>query len=243
MPEWLTDINSTPLVLLYFATLVTALVGFGYWAVAQRRRPEIQFLWQISESGRTADLRPWEPHEIPTITPGQGILIEASVCNVGDQTGSSTLSNLVAPVAVSLARSPERPESPTAARNGIAGVPPDYEAQFLAAERSWYIDMWWVQRFVITAWSPTEGAPDRFRLLMEVTDDRFNGAGRRWLPSIDWSEGPTPTYLERWPGKRSARPRLRLIRALPKGRVACAPGSRRDVRDLKVLQPPPAESG
>jgi hypothetical protein len=78
--------------------------------------------------------------------------------------------------------------------------------------------------------------PLRVRLLFDVSDSRFNSRGRRWLPSIvptlEFQGAPVEAP---WPPAPSRRRMIRWARAEPRGRVACLPGNRRDVRDLLVL--------
>src|SRR6266511_2055583 len=81
----------------------------------------------------------------------------------------------------------------------------------------------------------------RLRLLFTVSDSRFNSRGRRLLPSI------VPPLESRgaplgapWPPAPAKRRTVRWARAEPRGRVACLPGERSDVRDLIVL---PADEG
>jgi hypothetical protein len=61
---------------------LTAIAGFSLWTLRQRRRPEVEFLWQISRTGQFSDLEPWDPNDHPIIGIGQTVLVEASVINV-----------------------------------------------------------------------------------------------------------------------------------------------------------------
>src|SRR4051794_33487034 len=76
---------------------ITAVLGFAFWILRQRRRPEIYFLWRFSPTQNAADLRPWPPDSQPTVKVDQWFIAEASFCNIGDATGETTIANFVVP--------------------------------------------------------------------------------------------------------------------------------------------------
>jgi len=211
-----------------------AIPGFLTWALRQRRRPEARFYWRWSPTGRVEELRDWEPHEVATMRKGEGILVEASILNVGDATGLEAMTNFVVPACMFLRAQRDSDVEPLTAQNGTAGLPPDWRAVFLARERPMYPGMWWQQRFVLSLES--DPGVERVRFLMELSDDRLNARGRRLLPSfVRPPDEPAGTPVgESWPGPTRGARRLRRIRAQPDGRVQCAEGVRRDVRDVEI---------
>src|SRR5438132_13525716 len=76
---------------------ISAIVGFGYWILAQRRRPEVAFLWRVSESGDPEHMVPWRQGDKPESQQGDEIAVEASIQNVGDATAERALVNVVVP--------------------------------------------------------------------------------------------------------------------------------------------------
>ena len=238
--------------LLYVLSLVaatTAIVLFLPWALERRRRPEVGFLWKFSPDGDPAKSSVWPADHVPEIDPAQPFLVEAAILNTGDKAGGDTLVNFVAPDCFDL-RELGKPEAGhLTATNYTAGLPPDYRAIFAAPRpEPWTPGNWWLWQYRLQYSTARQGdRPLRVRLLFDVSDSRFNSHGRRWLPSVlpalesqDASAGvpwpPVPTK-RRW---RIAGWRMGYVRPGPPGRVVCAPGNRRDVRDVTVM---PASGG
>jgi hypothetical protein len=220
----------------------TAIVLFLPWALEWRRRPEVGFLWKFSPDGDPAKSVPWPADRIPEVNPNQLFLVEAAIQNTGDKAGGDTLVNFVVPDCFDL-RDQSRPEAKhLTATNDTAGLPPEYRVIFAAPRpEPWTPGNWYLWKYRLQ-YSPAEPCdrPVWVRLLFDVSDSRFNSRGRRWLPSL-----LPPLDLRGasagmpWP-PRPMRRRWRRVRAAPRGRVVCAPGNRRDVRDLVVM---PAEKG
>ena len=125
----------------------------------------------------------------------------------------------------------------------MAGLPPDNRVVFFVHRPDPWTPVNWLlyqYRLQYVAAAQLE-RPLRVRLLFDISDSRFNSRGRRWLPSI---VPPLELHGARvgapWPPRSSRRRMIRLARADPRGRVACLPGNRQDVRDLIVL---PAKQG
>jgi len=219
---------------------VTAIAVFLPWAAELRRRPEIKFYWRFSPDGDPAHLAIWPPDEVPKIKAAQPFLVEAAIQNVGDKAGRDTLINFVAPDCFDLHTLEVPKEEPLRGGNATAGLPPDNRAVFFAPRAEpWAPPNWHMRRYWLQYVADQPDQPLRFRLLFTVSDSRFNGRGRRWLPSIVPPLGsPGAPVGTPWPPTRSRRWPVRWARAEPRGRVACLPGERSDVRDLIVM---PAE--
>jgi len=229
--------------LLYAVTAlaaVTAIVVFSTWAAELRRRPEIRFYWRLSPDGDPAHLAIWPPDEVPKIKVTQPFLVEAAIQNTGDKAGRDTLINFVAPDCFDL-RQIEAPEDePLRAGNDTVGLPPDNRVVFVAVRAEpWTPANWHMRHYRLEYVADQPDQPLRFRLLFTVSDSRFNSRGRRWLPSI------VPPLESRgaplgapWPPVPAKRRTVRWARAEPRGRVACLPGERSDIRDVTVM---PAE--
>jgi hypothetical protein len=231
------DIWDWLLYALSITAATTAIVLFLPWALERRRRPEIGFLWKFSPDGDPAKSAPWPADYVPEVDPTRPLLVEAAIQNTGDKAGGDTLANFVVPDCFDL-RDHTRPEAEhLTAINDTAGLPPEYRVVFAAPRPepwtpgNWYL---WKYRLQYSTAKPCD-RPIRVRLLFDVSDSRFNSRGRRWLPSL-----LPPLELQGasagmpWP-PRPMRRRWRRARAEPPSRVVCAPGDRRDIRDLIVM--------
>jgi hypothetical protein len=226
--------------LLYAVTAlaaVTAIVVFSAWAAELRRRPEIRFYWRLSPDGDSAHLAVWEPDEVPEIKATQPFLVEAAIQNTGDKAGRDTVINFVASDCFDLRRCEAPEDEPLRGGNATAGLPPDNRAVFFAPRAEpWAPPNWQMSHYRLQYVADQPDQPLRFRLFFTVSDSRFNSRGRRWLPSIvpplESQSAPMGTP---WPPTRSRRRTIRWARAEPRGRVACLPGERSDVRDLTVV--------
>jgi hypothetical protein len=214
----------------------TAIIGFTYWILEQRRRPEVSFLWRIALNGDLDGLRDWPHDESPSIEVGQTILVEASVQNVGDAPGQHTLTNFVVPSCFALADYPAASQRVLESSNDTAGLPQDRSVRFIAGERPFNISMWWMQRFALTL--ERDPGSDGARLLMALDEGRLNGRGRRLLPSLVAPHNPPGApYGTPWPPPGQPRA-LAIIEAAPRDTVYCTRGSRQSVRDLFVNRSP-----
>jgi hypothetical protein len=219
---------------------ITAIIAFSAWAAELRRRPEIRFYWRLSPDGDPAHLAVWEPDEVPEIKATQPFLVEAAIQNTGDKAGRDTLINFVASDCFDL-RLCEAPEDePLRAGNATAGLPPDNRAVFYAPQAEpWTPPNWHMRHYRLQYVADQPDRPLQFRLFFTVSDSRFNSRGWRWLPSIvPPLESQSALMGTPWPPTRSKRRTIRWARAEPRGRVACLPGERSDIRDLIVM---PAE--
>jgi hypothetical protein len=224
------------------AAAFTAIVAFLMWALELRRRPEIGFYWWLSLDGDPAHSADWEPDEVPEIKAAQPFRVAVAIQNTGDKAGSDTLINFVASDCFDLRRWEAPEDEPLRAGNATAGLPPDNQVVFFAPRAEpWAPPNWNLRRYRLQYVADQPVQPLRFRLLFTVSDSRFNRSGRRWLPSlVPPSESQGAPVGTPWPPKRSSRWTFRCARAEPRGRVACMPGERSDVRDLTVM---PAETG
>jgi hypothetical protein len=219
---------------------VTAIVVFLAWAAELRRRPEIRFSWRLSLDGDPAHLVDWQPDEVPEIKATQPFLVAAAMQNTGDKAGRDTLINFVAPDCFDL-RQPVTPEEePLRSGNETAGLPPECRVVFFAPRPGlWAPANFHLLHYRLRYVGPQMHEPLRVRLLFRVSDGRFNGRGRRLLPSIiPLLENVDASVGMPWPPAPARRRRVRWARAEPHGQVACLPGERSDVRDLIVM---PAE--
>jgi hypothetical protein len=220
----------------------TAIVSFSAWAFELRRRPEIRFYWRLSPDGDSTHLADWEPDEVPEIKARQPLLVGAAIQNTGDKAGHDTLINFVVPDCFDL-RQREAPEQePIHSGNATAGLPPDSSVVFFAPRvEPWAPPNWYMRYYRLQYVGDPPVQPLRLRLLFTVSDSRFNRSGRRWLPSIvPPSQSQSAPVGTAWPPARTSRQTIRWARAEPRGRVACMPGERSDVRDLIVM---PADGG
>lgn len=211
------------------------------WALERRRRPEVDVLWEISMSVSPEDLRHWEPDQTIELKPGQQVLVAASIRNVGDRQGDSTQINLVVPKILGIGMELEDATrvEPMDSRNGTAGIPPSFAVKYLnILIPSWTPGNWFSIQFRL--WVPDEFkavADTDARILFAISDLRFNGTGRRWLPSLLSKEqtlaSPAGTV---WPPRaRTVWKRTpQWVHAQPNGRVLCRTGERQDIRDVRV---------
>jgi hypothetical protein len=229
--------------LLYAVTAVaavTAIVVFLAWAAELRRRPEIKFQWRLSPDADPAHLTTWAPDHVPEIKGTQPFLVEAAIQNTGDKAGRDTLINFVVPDCFDLRQRPAPEVEPLHAGNETAGLPPDIRVVFFAPRPGlWTPANWHLLQYQLQYVADQCAQPLRVRLLFRVSDSRFNGRGRRLLPSmvplLENRDAPVGTP---WPPAPAKHRRVRWVRAQPHDRVACLPGERSDVRDLIVM---PAE--
>jgi hypothetical protein len=230
---------------LYVASLgaaLTAIILFVPWARERRSRPEVRIDWALSLNGDPAKSDDWAADSVPEITPGQVICVRVALLNVGDRASEDALTNFVVPDCFDL-RSNHVPEAkPAFGENVIAGLPPARRVAFLPSKlEPWTPGNWFMYSYRLTySTSSNQDQPVRTRLLFDIADRRFNRTGRRWLPSLVPSGDPGHASAgEPWP-PGSQWPRLQWGHAVPRDRVACSRGNRRDVRDLILLPPPQA---
>lgn len=221
---------------------VTGIVVFSQWALERRRRPEVCFYWRLSPDGDSTHLADWEPDEVPEIKAGQPLLVGAAIQNTGDKAGSDTLINFVAPDCFDLRQREAPDQEPAHSGNATAGLPPDNRVVFFAPRvEPWAPPHWHMRYYRLKYVGDPPVQPLRLRLLFAVSDSGFNSRGWRRAPSsvppLEFQGAPAGTL---WPPTRSTRRTIRWVRAEPRGRVACVPGERSDVRDLIVV---PAEEG
>jgi hypothetical protein len=224
---------------LYSASLlaaITAIILFLPWTLERRRRPEVKIDWGLSLEGDPVNLDDWPANRVPKITPGQAVCIQVAVHNVGDRASEAALTNFVVPDCLDLRSNHDLEAKPAFSGNPTAGLPPAHRVAYIPARlEPWTPGNSYMFSYQVNCSTRhNQDQPVRIRLLFDIADTRFNRSGRRWLPSL-----LPPIELgqaqagEPWP-PRSSRRRVRWVRAAPRGRVACARGSRRDVRDLIV---------
>lgn len=71
-------------------TAVVAIVGFAYWILDQRRRPEVAFSWLFATNGERSGLVNWPPEIVHELRPGETVLVQITVVNAGDRAGTNT---------------------------------------------------------------------------------------------------------------------------------------------------------
>lgn len=224
-----------------FGAAVTAIVLFLPWALERRRRPEIQINWALSLDGDPANVDDWPADHAPKVTPGQVVCVRVAILNVGDRASEGALANFVVPDCFELRNSYNPEAKPLLSGNLTAGLPPEHRVAFFAPRPDpWAPGTWFMLTCQLTySTSSNPDQPLRTRLQFEISDNRFNRSGRRWLPNLlPPSEQGDAQAGEPWPPPGSRRPRLAWVHAAPRGRVACSRGTRRDVRDLTVLSMP-----
>lgn len=213
---------------------ITAIIGFGYWILAQRRRPEVQFFWQISTTGSVTDLRPWPQDEPPEVVVGATILVETNIWNIGDATAMHALSNFVVPDCFSLRLFDNDRVKAMVAGNKTAGYPPTDAVRFIPIEKPIYPAVWWPQRYCLVLESIPEGK-NAARFMMELSEDRLNGSGsRRWWSRTAPLEIPDYPVETPWPETRRLKHQWRKISVGNSNgdRVMCYPGGRKTTRDV-----------
>jgi hypothetical protein len=213
---------------------LVAIAGFLLIITQRRRRPEVDFLWRISTTGAPADFKDWQKSEMPTIRIGETILVECSIHNIGDASGERALANFVVPDCFSLSSYGGTREQTVGqpSTNLVAGLAPNYGVRYLAPERPLYVDMWWQLKYSLTL-GTAPNSPG-VRLLIELSDDRLNGRGHRWLPSLGSSQSvPASSFGTRWKPDRAWR-RPRWIKVGNGDEVRCRVGTREAVRDLLI---------
>jgi hypothetical protein len=240
------DAWSLLLYVLSVAAATAAVFLFLPWALERRRRPEAQFQWRYSSDGDPANLDSWPADYVPEIQPDQSVLVEAAIKNVGDRAGQSLLVNFVVPDCYDLRKYGEPEITARVSANGTAGLPPHHRVRFMApGDQSWTPGNWLMYHYLLK-YSTLGGGDGSIltRMLFEVSESRFNGSGRRLLPSVSRSLTQELEYAPAgtpWPpvtrsrGCRRAIEQVRWIRAEPHGRVACWRGQRSDVRDIRVI--------
>jgi hypothetical protein len=214
---------------------ISATIGFCYWILAQRRRPEVAFLWQVSESGTSDRMDPWPQEHKPEIRPGATIVVEASIQNVGDATAERALVNFVVPECFALERVDGTSSAAMTSANPTAGHAPAFRVHFIGIKTLLYPTMWLQLRFTLTLKHVPHNQPGA-RLLLELSDDRLNGRGSRWFPSLPAPvDLPTYSILEPWPIKLRLRRDWRRIKVghLGTDNVMCYPGGRQTTRDVQ----------
>jgi hypothetical protein len=227
------------------AAAATAIALFLPWALERRRRPEIQIDWALSLDGDPAKVDDWPAGHAPEITPGRAICARVAILNVGDRASEAALANFVVPDCFELRNSYDLEAKPLRSGNLTAGLPPEHRVAFFAPKpEPWTPGNWFMFTYRLTySTGSNPDQPLRMRLLFEISDSRFNRSGQRWLPSLlPPSDLGDAQAGEPWPPGSPGRLWFRWVRAAPRGRVACARGRRRDVRDLIVVPAPQASA-
>jgi hypothetical protein len=218
-------------------TAVVAIVGFAYWILEQRRRPEVGFSWLYASSGARSELADWPPDVIVELPAGETVLVEIAVFNAGDRAGTNARWNFVVDESIRL----EWQGNPDAHRlvsfNDGQAVGPSPQTAFFAGTEPWPPGDWFVKFFRLT-YEPKrpDAAPAAGRLILELADDRLNARGHRWLPTLVVRRDITwPSATSPWSAYRRARRHVSWALAQPRGHVACRAGVRTDARDIRLV--------
>jgi hypothetical protein len=212
---------------------IAAVIGFGYWILDQRRRPEVKVTWLFSRRPETTSLAPWPADDVPDLRSSATVLIEVAIRNIGDRAPVSLLWNFVAPGSVQLKNLRDPSAKPLAALDPDEALGPGPEVVFFAGTAPWPPGTSLALYFeaTYTAQPRTPAVPGRF--LFKVADNRLNGSGRRRLLTVLPLDDPAPgRAASPWPPTKRHRRRLGRVVAEPTDRVACRPGLRQDVRDV-----------
>lgn len=210
----------------------TGTVTFVYWAVGMRRRPEAKIEWAYRELG-TADWTPW-PAEIPRAVPaGSDVSIRVTATNVGDAPGEQAITNFVVPERCQAIREHEgvRTSAMDGVGHPVAGSGLTRASRLLKDERYWTLGLTWIQFFVVTVPTLSEGAAVEVNTLMfEISQARLNARGKRWFPVLHVL-GPLESRDE------PKRPRLAFRKVEAQENVWCRVASRYDFRDIRSYPP------
>lgn len=226
--------------LLYGLSVVTAavaMVGFGYWIVEQRRRPEVSFGWLFAMSGERPGLKDWPSDVVHELRAGETVLVEIAVFNAGDRAGTNARWNFVVDESVRLEWQGNESARRLVSFNGRQAVGPSPQTTFFAGSESWPPGDWFIKFFRLT-YEPQQphATPIPGRLVLELADDRLNARGHRWLPilsvrrDVRWPPASSP-----WPEAQNRRRRLSWAIAQPQGHVVCHAGVRLDARDVLLV--------
>lgn len=220
------------------AAAFAAVVAFVPWALAHRRRPEVRVFWGFSPDS-AADLAPW-PNAMPTLTVDKPVLVSVALRNVGDAVATDLCWNFVAPKTLRLSK-PESNETPTSSNSGIAGAAPDTAVTYFLHRQDQLAPGDFTQQTYQLSFSNDPAPTDaQLRLLLEISEPKFNSTGRRVLPSIAAEDNEAPEAGmgpgTTWPPARQRRT-IRWITAKPQGKLRCMQGSRSDVRDVLIRRP------
>jgi hypothetical protein len=218
-------------------TAVVAIVGFAYWILEQRRRPEVGFNWLFAETGERSGLVDWPPETVQELRAGETVLVEIVVFNAGDRAGTNARWNFVADESVRLEWQGNEAAHRLVSFNDRQALGPSPQTAFFAGSEPWPPGDWFVKFFRLT-YEPQHPhtEPLAGRLVLELADDRLNARGHRWLPTLVVRRDTTwPPATSPWPERHRRRHRLSWAVAQPRGHVACRAGVRLDARDILLV--------
>jgi hypothetical protein len=222
---WLTIVGAT-----------TATILFWSWTLERRRRPEARIVWFHAEDCQAGSLREWSETDIPRLGTGETLLVRAAMRNIGDAIAESVLTNFVAATCLTLTDHDARQAVPASAGNLIAGLPPDNSVTYFGKATTLAGGDWLIRDYLIERKPNTSAG--KARVLFDLSCPRFNARGRRWLPSFVFRPGDEEEFVAaagtKWPPAHAMRRWPRCIHAMPRKRVVCMPGGRRDVRDIDL---------
>lgn len=199
-------------------TAVVAIVGFAYWILEQRRRPEVGFSWLFASTGDRSGLLDWPPNVVHDLRAGETVLVEIAVFNAGDRAGTNARWNFVVDKSIRL----EWQGRPDAHRlvsfNDRHALGPSLQTAFFAGTEPWSPGDWFIKFFRLTYEPEHPNAkPVAGRLVLELADDRFNARGHRWLPTLVVRRGiKWPPATSPWPEHQRARRQLSWAVAQPR---------------------------
>jgi hypothetical protein len=199
------------------AGAVGTAIGVASGALRFRRRPEVRITWATGD-----DDVPWPKDEVIELVTGCSLEVKVAIRNVGDATGETSISNIVAADCFELRTDKTRGQ---ASYNPIAGRHTGGRVTFLQAEQRFLTGLTWMQSFELVADRALPGT--EHEVVFVFVGDRLNRRGVRWLKSRTRPLDEQST--KRWERRR--------IRALPKGDVVCWPGYRRSTRTVRVVGP------
>ncbi len=222
------------------AGATTALFAFGSWLLERRRRPELLVIWEYAADGNERNLERWEADTKPTLLPGQKVTVRHSIKNVGDAAAERVLTNFVVPACLDLSEVDEPESKLLTTVDRTVGVKPQFKALFMARTTEQIAPGDAVVRRYTLSMKDGSALTEstEVRIALDAACARLNPRGHRRIPSfiyrLDDAAGAKEGAGTKWPPDVTTDRVMRWVHAMPRGRLLCRPGSRKDVRDLTL---------
>lgn len=146
-----------------------------YAALQFRRRPEVRISWAV---GGTL----WPHGEAKQLAPGETLDVRVAVRNIGNATGETTITNIIAADCFQLTNNKGEPGADSG--NEIAGRHTGGRVTYLSVQPRFFAAMTLIQDFTLALPSVSMTPSDVcHEIVFVIEDDRFS-TGHRWrLPS------------------------------------------------------------